>query len=220
MIINVNNIDFTVDVIFKKSNRKIYFRVKDGVIIITTPMKLSKKFIEETILKNFSYIKECMNKNQKVEDELHYLGKKYSLIIKNSSDNTINVLENEIIVSTSYDNVSRLVESLYITTLKNIVEKYLNDILLKFNLDFIPTIGYKKVSGYYGVCHPHKKRIILSTRLAKYDLKYILSVIYHECAHFKYPNHQEEYYLYLEQRYPNYRSVQRELRKIRYNEKY
>lgn len=220
MIVNVNNTDFTVDVIIKKSNRKIYLRIRDGVIKITTPMKLSKGFIEEIILKNFSYIKEYMNNNKNIEDELHYLGKKYSLIINSSLDNTINVLENDIIISTSNDNISKLVQTLYINTLKNIVEKYLNEILLRFNLDFIPTIEYKNVKGYYGVCHPHKKRIILSTRLAKYDLKYILSVIYHECAHFKYPNHQEEFYLYLEQIYPNYRIVQKELRKIKYNDKY
>lgn len=220
MIINVNNTDFTVDVIMKKSNRKIYLRVKDGIIKITTPVKLSEKYIEEVILKNFTHIKEYMNNNEKIEDELHYLGKKYSLIINNSLDNTIEVLENDIIISASNDNISKLVDTLYINTLKNIVEKYLNEILLKFNLDFIPTIGYKKVKGYYGMCNSRKRRIILSTKLAKYDLKYILSVIYHECAHFKYLNHQEEFYLYLEQRYPNYRNVQKELRKIRYNDKY
>ncbi len=220
MIISVNDVDFTVDIILKKSNSKIYLRVRDGVLKITTPVKLSKTFIEDIISKNFSYIKEYMNKNQKKEDELHFLGKKYFLTINNSIDNTINVLENDIIVSTSNENVSKLVDTLYINALKKIVEKYLNDILTKFNLDFIPIIQYKKVNGYYGVCHPHKKRIILSTRLAKYDLKYILSVIYHECAHFKYANHQEEFYIYLEQRYPNYRKVQKELRKIRYNDKY
>ncbi|MCM1197024.1 MAG: M48 family metallopeptidase, partial [Roseburia sp.] len=78
----------------------------------------------------------------------------------------------------------------------------------------------KNVKGYYGECFSKKNLIILSTKLAKYDLKYILSVIYHECAHFKYQNHQKEFYDYLEERYPNYQKVQRELRKIRYNEKY
>ena len=60
----------------------------------------------------------------------------------------------------------------------------------------------------------------MNVKLAKYDIKYILSVIYHECAHFKIQNHQEEYYKYLESIYPNYRKVQKELRSIKYNEKY
>lgn len=221
ILVNVNTIDFKVEVIYRRSNRRIYLRIKDGVLKITTPVKLSYNKIEDMIKKNFNYIMKYMNVPKQIEDQVHYLGKLYSLSILEYPSNEIYVLDNEIrVYSKSPQAVGKLVEELYKNTLSNVVESYSKEILSKFNIDFKVEFQYKNVKGYYGECFSKKKLIILSTKLAKYDLKYILSVIYHECAHFKYQNHQKEFYDYLEERYPNYQKVQRELRKIRYNEKY
>ncbi|MDE6655632.1 MAG: M48 family metallopeptidase, partial [Anaeroplasmataceae bacterium] len=177
--------------------------------------------IEDMIKTNFNHIMKYMNVPKQIEDKIHYLGKLYPLTIMNSSSNEIYVLEDQIqVFCKSPQAIGKLVDTLYKNTLKNVVESYSKSILSQFNIDFNVQFQYKNVKGYYGECFSKKKVIILSTRLAKYDLKYILSVIYHECAHFKYQNHQTEFYEYLEARYPNYRKVQKELRKIRYNEKY
>lgn len=221
ILVHVNQINFKVEVIYRRLNRKIYLRIKDGVVVITTPVKLSYEKIEDMIEKNFNSIMKYMTPSKQIEDKIHYLGKEYSLSIEDSSFNKINVLEDVIqVYSRTPQAIEKLVESLYKNTLSNVVERYAKDILSQFNIDFEVQFQYKKVKGYYGECFSKKRLIILSTRLAKYDMKYILSVIYHECAHFKYQNHQKEFYEYLEKRYPNYRKIQKELRKIRYNEKY
>lgn len=221
IIVQVNQQDFFVEVILKRSNRKIYLRIHDGVIKITTPTKLTKSMIENMIQKNFTYIIHHMKQSPKIEDRIHYLGKIYPLNILLSSTNSVYVKEEEIRVEVKdFSLVGKLLEELYINTLKNVVETYSSQILSSFQIEFPVKFQYKKVKGYYGECFPKQRKIILATKLAKYDLKYILSVIYHECAHFKYQNHQASFYQYLEQRYPNYRAVQRELRKIVYNEKY
>ncbi|MDE6661167.1 MAG: M48 family metallopeptidase, partial [Anaeroplasmataceae bacterium] len=217
-LVNVNEETFKVELIYKRANRKIYLRVKEGIIVITTPVTLSVSKIEDMIKTNFDYIMKYMNSPKEIEDKIHYLGKVYTLNIIESSTNEIYVLDNEIrVYSKTPQAIGKLVESLYRNTLINVVERYSKDILSKFNISFPVDFQYKKVKGYYGECMAKKRIIILSTRLAKYDLKYILSVIYHECAHFKYLNHQKEFYEYLEERYPNYRKIQRELRKIKYN---
>ncbi|MDE5546490.1 MAG: M48 family metallopeptidase [Anaeroplasmataceae bacterium] len=221
ILVNVNSINFKVEVIYRRSNRKIYLRIKNGMIVITTPVQLSYDKISDMIKKNFNYIMKYMNAPIEIEDKIHYLGKIYPLHIIESTTNEIYVLDDEIkVYSKSPQAIGELVEELYKNTLSNVVERYSKDILFQFNISFDVKFHYKKAKGYYGECFSNKRIIVLSTRLAKYDLKYILSVIYHECAHFKYQNHQKEFYEYLEERYPNYRSVQRELRKIRYNEKY
>lgn len=219
--VQVNQQNFLVEVILKRSNRKIYLRIRDGVIVITTPTKLTQSMIEGMIGKNFDYIVKHMNEPSKIEDRIHYLGKSYFLHIQSSYQNRIYVGEEAIEIEvTQPSNIGKLVEELYTNTLKNVVERYSKDILSKFDIEKPVTFQYKKVSGYYGECFPKKRKIILSTKLAKYDLSYILSVIYHECAHFKYQHHQAAFYTYLEERYPDYRAVQRNLRKIKYNEKY
>lgn len=221
IVINVNQQEFQVNVIYKRHNRHIFLRIRDGVVVITTPVKLTRTELEDFIKRNYNYIIKHMKQTPIVEDKIHYLGEIYSLKIEKASTNHVYVKEEEIVVSCKNpEAVPKLLDKLYTDTLTNVVERYSKDIFLKFQITWPVQFQYKNVKGYYGECFAKRNLIILSKRLAKYDLKYILSVIYHECAHFKYQNHQKEYYEYLEERYPNYRAVQKELRRIKYNEKY
>lgn len=220
-IIKVNNIDFKVNVIYKRYNKRIYLRVKNGQLYITTPTKLTAFSISQMIKANFNSIIKSMNESTKIEDKIHYLGESYHLILRESKTNTVYIDGDSFIIETTNTAIaSKLVDSFYITTLKKIVKTYENYILSQFNITEPVTFSYKNVKGYYGECFPKKRKIILSTKLAKYDPKYILSVIYHEFAHFKYQNHQKEFYDYLEEVYPNYRKVQHAMRSIKYNELY
>lgn len=220
-IININGIDYNVNIIYKRYNKNVYLRVKEGVIQITTPTRLSDFTIKDIIISNYNHIVKVMNETSKIEDKIHYLGNEYELIIKESNNDIAYVDNDKFIVEVTNSNfASKSVELFYTNTLKNIVRNYAKDILIKFNIFDDVTFSYKNVKGYFGECFSKRKHIILSTKLAKYDLKYILSVIYHECAHFKYHNHQNEFYEYLEQLYPNYRKIQKELRRIKYQDKY
>ncbi len=208
-------------VIYKRSNRKIYLRVKNGVVYITTPIKLTLSKIEEMIEKNFSFIVKHMMSDPKIDNQIHYLGKKYELKIEPSKESRLLIEDNLIhIFSRGTLDTEKLIEALYRNTLIKIVESYAKDIISSFDMPQEILFQYKKVKGYYGECFPKKRIIILSTQLAKYEVKYILSVLYHECAHFKYQNHQKEFYDYLEERYPNYKKVQKELRKLKYQDVY
>lgn len=218
--VEVNGMKFQVVVIYKRRNRRIYLRVKNGILVITTPTKLSEFSIQDMIQKNFSSILKVMSNEKKIEDEIHFLGTAYSFIKKASLQGNVYLTDTQMVVEyPSVALISKLVEQFYNKALEKIVEKYAADILLAFGLDPHKIVfQYKNVKGYYGECFPKRNLIILASKLAKYDLKYILSVIYHECAHFKYQNHQAAYYHYLEKIYPGYRAVQKELRKIKYQD--
>lgn len=221
ILVHVNQIDFFVELIYKKFNKKIYLRVKDGRIQITTPTKLSIYTIEDMIRRNFNSIIQLMNETKKIEDKIHFLGKEYLLEYKESSCSLAYLCEDKFIIETmDISSAFKLVELFYKDALQKIVETYKEEIFSKFNIDFEVQFEYKNVKGYYGECFPKKHKIILATKLAKYDLNFILSVIYHECAHFKYLDHQDAFYQYLEERFPNYRIVQKQLRSIKYHDKY
>lgn len=219
--ITINQKDIPVELIYKRSNRRIYLRVKAGVVYITTPVKLSLSKVEELIAKNFNFIMKHMKETEKIDNQIHFLGKLYALTFLYDKSNMIEVKDTEIVLTIkSLLDAEKLIQELYKRALIKVVEEYAEEIISLFEMPKDIEFIFKRVKGYYGECFPKKKKIILSTRLAKYELKYILSVIYHECAHFKYPHHQKEYYEYLEQRYPNYKRIQKELRKITYHEQY
>lgn len=219
--ITINQKNIPVELIYKRSNRRIYLRVKAGVVYITTPVKLSLSKIEELIAKNFNFIMKHMKETEKIDNQIHFLGKLYALTFLYDKSNMIEVKDTEIVLTIkSLLDAEKLIQELYKRALIKVVEEYAEEIISLFEMPKDIEFIFKRVKGYYGECFPKKKKIILSTRLAKYELKYILSVIYHECAHFKYPHHQKEYYEYLEQRYPNYKRIQKELRKITYHEQY
>ncbi len=195
--------------------------MKAGVVYITTPVKLSLSKVEELIAKNFNFIMKHMKETEKIDNQIHFLGKLYALTFLYDKSNMIEVKDTEIVLTIkSLLDAEKLIQELYKRALIKVVEEYAEEIISLFEMPKDIEFIFKRVKGYYGECFPKKKKIILSTRLAKYELKYILSVIYHECAHFKYPHHQKEYYEYLEQRYPNYKRIQKELRKITYHEQY
>lgn len=219
--IQVNQHTILVELCYKPKNRRIYLRVREGIVYITTPTRLSDRAIHSMLESNLPSIMKIMQQQDKIEDTIHYLGQSYPLILKHSTSPMVYIDNGNFIIETTHpDEAVKLTTLFYNDTLMNIVKSYGKDIQNKFNISDEIIYEYKNVKGYYGECFPKKKKIILASKLAKYELKYILSVIYHEFAHFKYPHHQKEFYEYLETLYPNYRSVQRALRKTRYNEKY
>ena len=48
--------EIEVNQIIKKTNKNIYMRFRKGVIIFTTPVKLSDSRMKELINKNYNYI--------------------------------------------------------------------------------------------------------------------------------------------------------------------
>lgn len=221
--IQVQQQNFIVNIIYKKSNKRIYLRVKGAIIEITTPYKLSDYTISDMISTNYNSIMKIMQQNQKIEDKIHFLGQEYTLVIKEDCCPLVYIQGNELIVELPKKNdlnVIKLTSLFYNEALENIVKKNIKEIQNKFHLSQEITFKFKNVKGYFGECFPKRNLVILASRLAKYDIVYIMSVIYHELAHFYHPNHQEGFYSYLENLFPNYRNVQKQMRAIHYNEKY
>lgn len=213
--------EIEVNQIIKKTNKNIYMRFRKGVIIFTTPVKLSDSRMKELINKNYNYFHKSVREYYNgASNYITYLGQRYNLVLRQTTCNFVYISDNNFIVEYIKEaNIQKNIIDFYYKGLKFIVDRYKDEIFKKFNLKN-PIIYYKYISTFFGKCYPRLNKICLNVKLAKYDIKYILSVIYHECAHFKVQNHQKEFYDHLESIYPNYRKVQKELRSIKFNEKY
>jgi predicted metal-dependent hydrolase len=71
-IIVVNGIEYKVEVILKKRNKKTYMRVKDGVIVITTPLKMSDNMLTDLIYRNIGVISKLITKKSIEDNIIHY----------------------------------------------------------------------------------------------------------------------------------------------------
>lgn len=223
MLIKIKDIECEVEVIIKRRNKNIYLRVRDGKILITTPSKLSTDYIEKMILKNYDYILKLLNKPNICSDGIHFLGKKYQIEIISSTHNNVLLGDENITIFTRKNEeayIKRILHLFYGNELKKIVTKYIDEIKKAFNISFDIEFQYKNVKTYFGECYHKRRLVILATKLAKYDLVYILSVIYHELAHFYYQNHSYKFYDLLEKVFPKYKQVQRNLKKIKYYDLY
>lgn len=65
----------------------------------------------------------------------------------------------------------------------------------------------------YGSCIPKRGALQFSARLAMLKPEEVDMVIVHELCHFRYANHSKEFYALLEKYIPNYREIQKELKK-------
>lgn len=223
MIIKVKDIECDVEQIIKRRNKNIYLRVRNKKIYITTPSLLTVSYIQNMITKNYNYIYSLLNKEENITNNIHFLGKKYNYEIIESTHNNI-FIDNDIITIFTRKNeatyIKRILHLFYGNELKKIVDNYIFDAKKAFNIDFDIEFNFKNVKSYFGECYHKRKLIILATKLAKYDLIYILSVLYHELAHFYYQNHSKNFYDLLEKVFPKYKQVQKNLKKIKYNDIY
>ena len=83
-----------------------------------------------------------------------------------------------------------------------------------------PIFTIKKLKTAYGVYRLKTNTITLSTSLAKYADLYIDSVISHELCHIRYFNHQAGFYKLYEEKFPNAKKIQHNLRMLKYRDKF
>ena len=221
--INGRNIE-VINVV--KKRRSIGIKVVNGSKIeILSPYLFSEDDIYNLVMKHKRFIAKRLVESSVEEDTLHILGTKYKYnIIPSDFDNIyIDDYQKEVRIFTKNTDdkyIFKMVNEYYKNILINIVNKNIDEIKSKMNIWYDIDFEYKRVHSYFGECYNKRSLVILNTKLAKYEHKYILSVIYHELAHFFYQDHQDKFYELLEGVFPNYRKIQSELRRIKYNEKY
>jgi predicted metal-dependent hydrolase len=219
--LSYNGYNFFIEIKIKPKNKYVYCRYKNGLITITSFRKLTDGEIKKIIVDNFDNLLEIMNRP--LPTTIHYLGREYRIKVINNDKVNIILENNTMYISTPNDdeeNIIRLIYDLYAKTLKDIVDANHEYYEMLFNVNIPVKYNIKTVKTYFGECYSKRGIVNFNTKLAKYPVDMILSVLAHELAHFKYQNHSKEFYLYLETKTPGYIKLRKKFKTLKYNDKY
>ena len=218
---------------YKKSKSiKLYFR--EGVLKVTKSPYISKKQVDRLIENNeekiYEEYKKILEKNNlsnekwKTGDIILYKGEEYK-INKNYDDKNrvkININEQqrifEIILPLS---IKENEEEKYILNAIRKLFKNNTEVILQQRLPYwskITKIDYtsvkvKDAKTRYGSCIPSKKALHFSSRLVMLPEKAIDAVIVHELCHIIHPNHSKNFYELVEKYIPNYKEIDKYLKR-------
>lgn len=237
----LKDIEFNLLAKYKPNNKRTYFRYDNetNTIIITSPNYVKCKNPESLVLEYeeeiYNFIKKCQTKLKKnnINNDnniIHFFGKPYKLRTELSADSKVIILNDEIVIYTP-SLLDCFVECVLYWFYQKELENYINEILPEgfkmykngikgYKHSTMPQIIYKRVKTFYGKCYTLNNVISLNLILAKYDKLYIKNVLYHELTHFVVPNHSDKFYYIFDICFPHAKTVQKEMKKIHYNDRY
>lgn len=215
---DVKNINLTV-----KPNLEVLVSANDEV-----PLEYIKDYVHSKgkwIEKHLNYYEKTQSmpggKKEYVNGEsFRYLGKQYRLKVFKSADEGVKYFRGYIhLYVENLNNFHRkeeLMESWYEEKSKIIFKDSLNrmhDLVKPYNIEF-PELDIRKMRSRWGSCFPYKNKIILNSSLIKAPKDCIDYVTLHELIHFKYKNHNDNFYRLLNIIMPDWRGKKKILDEV------
>lgn len=217
-------LDYLVIVKYKK-NKNIYFRLNNDLsIIVTCPKSLEVSKIKQYLstfinkIENKYDMEEYLNVKYHLNDGyIYYLGSKYYYDVYSSNKNNVKRNKDSFEVYLKDENdLKKVIDDYLLKESKKLLTYYFEEAYSKFeHVNFDVELKVSKMKARFGVCYPQKKVITLSSQLLHYDLDSINYVIVHELAHFIQPNHSKKFYYLIEEYIPNYKMIEKKLKKIK-----
>jgi len=204
-----------------RRQKRILIRAESDLIIVSAPLRTPLSVIKEVLDKHQDFLRERLNQSQK-SSYVHLFGKSYLAKEELSTRNYVTIVGDLMIIfHTPKKEVSKVLDDFY----KEELEKYLNSIYNHYSLDIFkikkqPTLAIHNLKRAYGLYYKNKNQIVMSLKLAKYEIKYIDLVLCHELTHYYFFDHQAKFHDLLEMAYPNSKKTQREMNKIKYYDAY
>lgn len=215
-----------------KRSRNIKAYYKGDVLHISKPRYLSSKEIDNFIKK---FEDELYNEYKKIKsnkvlgikkwvdgEEIFYKGNKYKIVTNNENLFKIKIdEENKVFYITSpleiedelrRETILKLIKKLFKNNTKYIVDEKLN---YWSNITKIKYNSYKvhDAVSRYGSCIKSKKALNFSSRLIMLSEDKIDAVIVHELCHIEEANHSEKFYNLVQTYIPNYKEIDKWLKK-------
>lgn len=201
----------------RKRVKNVNMRVKeDGVVYVSANTNVSVKRIEEILAERADFILDAAERLQQREqrseinvDKMRWLGIEYPVrIIRNSSER-VTLEESELRVFTLHPEQAQAMLTAWATEQFCELVKELNaevrSSLQNKGLTPPPTrITIKDMKTRWGSCSYTRGHISINFRLMAYPRETVLSVVWHEYAHYWHHDHSVRFYDFLYQHYPEY----------------
>lgn len=210
MTINIDNVEYKVEIKKKITTKNTYIRVKKDLIIsVTTNLFVSNNMVLKTIRNNISSIKKMIekeNKKQEYNNCFYYLGKKYDVCYQEI--NGIIFEDDKVYFSNEFN-----LNKWYMSEAKKVFVERLKCLSNTFSYS-IPSskLTIRKMKTRWGVCNTKDNRITLNLELIKKDIECIDYVIIHELSHYIERNHSKAFWDVVLENCPNYKNIRKKMK--------
>ena len=211
-----NGLSITYEVI-RKPNKNAYFRIKDGVLVVSAHPRTSLKTIESFIDLKFDVFHKKINESMiKESDDLISLWGNTYQVIWTFGSFRYDIVEKNIHIRTRQQDPDKDKKRVYQKELEDMVLKLkpkIDQVIQQVGLHPLP-IKIKYLKSKFGSYHRKNQEITLNSFLARLNPIYLEYVLYHEYAHALVFNHSKDFYNLLDKLMPNHKVYQKDLKKI------
>lgn len=226
------NIPFTIKNYKTAKSIKIYF--KEGVLTVTKSPYIPKKEVDKLITLNEQKIyeeykriiqaKETKKGRWETGEIILYHGNEYVIDISYHNKDIVRVkieketkrfcilLPKQIGKDEEEPYIKKAVRMLFKDNTEVIIQERLPYWSKKTNIQY-NSVKVRDAKTKYGSCIPQKKALHFSSRLVMLPNEAIDAVIVHELCHIIHPNHSKEFYSLVEKYIPNYKEIDKYLKK-------
>lgn len=200
--------------IVRCNNNKMQLKIENDKAVVYAPYWLTEQEIDSFVSRHKTWINNRINKPRKAislemidGNTITILDKEYTLILKNSAKNCVDVYQDTIIVNATSKQQQKKV---YYYFLYNKLDEIVQSIKQKHHFSFYD--DYKFYKGKWGCCYPKKNLVILNLYVICLPVELIDAIICHEYTHFKFQNHQKQFYQQLYKYCPRYDDLNKKLK--------
>ncbi|HHX00460.1 MAG TPA: M48 family metallopeptidase [Acholeplasmataceae bacterium] len=220
--INLNSRKFRV-IITKKKIKKIIIRLNYRLeILVSSPLFISYSDALNYIFQNAEWLEKIINKydliikefsvNEFYEKKLIYIqGNKYYLEEKSNLDTVYKLVDNTFYFK---GNIDRVIDKIY-QDHYFLIEAAFNYAYKAFynNIKQKPKLVIRKMKARWGSCNYNNGKININRMLICVPNELLHYVVVHEFTHLIFPNHSKQFYNFLNQVIPNYKEIEKQLKK-------
>jgi predicted metal-dependent hydrolase len=217
--------DIKVEITRKKIKNIILKVTSDGRVLISAPTRVPQSYLKEFIkikenwiVKKLEEVKNRKKKEINYEngEEIIYLGKKYYLEVINYYTEKVVIQDEKIYIYCLKNSTTEDRERIFKNWLKVELGTILKDLTYKIGkmIGYLPNeIRIRDMKSRWGSCISARKVITYNLQLAFQPLPLIEYVVLHELAHIPYPNHQKEFWNFVEKFIPDWKERRKLLNK-------
>jgi hypothetical protein len=195
-------------------------------IILKCPVEVGSERVESFLQKKWFWLEKQLTFFKKYQREIYareyvsgesflYLGRQYKLSVKQSNRDIVSLARGMLSihttkeVSNSKHNKKLLDKWFREKTEKVFEERFINTISL-FDYKKIPKLDIREMKKRWG-SFSSKGKIFLNPKLIHTSKECIDYVVVHELCHFKYKNHDSNFWKLVNQKYPKWKKVKEKL---------
>lgn len=217
MNIDISGIDVQIN---KKNIKNMHLSVKPplGKVVVSAPLLMSQKSIENFVRLNSGWIKKQQEKflnqprmsaRQYVSGETYYIfGKQYFLEFAPSAEKAFKIGGNKIILNMKENTTAKQRERFAREQFRKILVKHLERLIPKWEKItglYCDSFQTKYMLTRWGTCNSKAKRIWINLQMVEKPLECLEYVILHELTHLRISNHGKEFIKIMDKYMPDWR---------------